>query len=79
MSNFLKELRQIKALESEVEQKTMKLLRDSGWNYSSAYVDCYWRWSKEIEGKVITATQAYEALRVEERMAECDEDCHHED
>lgn len=79
MTEFLKRLRKIKALESEAEAATVKLLRDTGWTYSPKYADCYWRWSKEIEGKMITTTNAEEALRLEERIAPCNEDCHHED
>lgn len=76
---FLKRLREIETLESEAEAKKIRLLRDMGWGYSSAYADCYWRWSKTIEGKLITTTNEEEALRLEERIAPCDEDCHHED
>lgn len=78
-ASFLKSFREIEALESEAERKKIQLLRDSGWQYSSSYVDCYWRWSKEVNGKVITTTAADEALRVEERVSPCDEDCRHED
>ena len=78
-NGFLGELRQIEALESEAEERKLSLLRKSGWQYSSAYADCYWRWSKVIEDKMITTTNADEALRVEERISPCDEGCRHED
>lgn len=77
--SFLRQLRKIEALESEVEADKIKLLRGSGWTYSSAYADCYWRWSKTIKDKVITTTDMDEALRLEERITPCDETCHHDD
>ena len=79
MTEFLKRLRKIRAMESEAEAETVKLLRDMRWTYSSKYADYYWRWSKEIEGRMITTTNAEEALRLEERITPCDEDCYHED
>ena len=77
--SFLKGLRKIEALEAEIEADKIKLLRASGWEYSSAYADCYRRWSKTIKDKLITTTDVDEALRLEERISPCDEDCHHED
>lgn len=77
--NFLTRLRGIEELQAEAESKTMKLLRDSGWTYSSSYPDCYWRWSKTINEQIITTTSVSEALRLEERMAECGEDCRLDD
>jgi hypothetical protein len=78
-NDFLKRLREIEALNNEAETKTVRLLRDSGWGYSSAYADCYWRWSKTVKGKLITTTDAEEALRLEERISPCDENCRHDD
>lgn len=40
---FLKELRAIESLESEIEARKTRLLHHSGWTRSSAYADCYWR------------------------------------
>jgi len=79
MKDFLKRYRAIETAESQLEVDRYSLLRDSGWSYSSSYADCYWRWSKEIEGKLITTTDADEALRLENRITPCDEDCDHED
>jgi hypothetical protein len=78
-AGFLKHLRAIEALEAEAEAEKIKLLRGSGWDYSSAYADCYWRWSKTIKDKVITTTDMDEALRLEGRISPCDEDCRHDD
>lgn len=78
-NDFLKRLREIDALNATVEEKTTRLLRDSGWEYSSAYADCYWRWSKTIKDKLITTTDTDEALRLEERISPCNEDCRHDD
>jgi hypothetical protein len=79
MSNFLKQFHEITSLENELESKKHALLRASGWVYSSSYADCYWRWSKTIEGKAITTADADEALRLENRVTPCDDTCHHED
>ena len=76
---FLKELRAIAGLEAEIEDRKTRLLYQSGWMRSSAYADCYWRWSKTILGKVITTADMDEALRLEERISPCDENCRHED
>lgn len=76
---FLSDLRAIEALEAEIESRKIRLLDHCGWTRSSAYADCYWRWSKTIKGKVVTTTDADEALRLEERISPCDENCHHED
>lgn len=40
-------------------------LRDRGWDYSSAYPDCYWRWSKDVKGERLTTRQAAEAVEVQ--------------
>lgn len=76
---LLSDLRAIEALEAEAEARKTRLLDRCGWIRSSAYPDCYWRWSKTIDGKVITTTDADEALRLEERISPCDENCRHED
>lgn len=76
---FLKRFRAIEAAEEAVKLNKEKLLRDSGWQYSSSYADCYWRWSKTVEGKQITTMDADETLRLENRITPCDEDCKHED
>lgn len=78
-SDFLKRFRAIEAAEANIESDKHSLLRESGWRYSSSYADCYWRWSKNIEGKEITTMDADEALRLENRITPCDEDCNHED
>ena len=79
MSELLKRFHKIATLENELEAEKIKLLRGAGWEYSSAYADCYWRWSKTIKNKLITTTDADEALRLEERITPCDESCTHED
>jgi hypothetical protein len=79
MSAFLKQLHKIASLENEIEAEKVKLLRSAGWEYSSSYADCHWRWSKTIKGKMITTADENEALRLEERITPCDEDCNHED
>jgi hypothetical protein len=79
VNSFLKQLCEIEALELEIEAAKIKLLRASGWKYSSAYADCHWRWSKTVKDKLITTTDMDEALRLEERCSPCDETCHHED
>lgn len=76
---FLKELRAIQRLESDIEADKIKLLRASGWTYSSAYPDCHWRWSRMIGDRFITTADADEALRLQERISPCDENCNHED
>ena len=78
-NDFLKRLRAIEAAEANIESDKHSLLRASGWQYSSAYADCYWRWSKEIAGKLITTMNMDEALRLENRITPCDEDCNHDD
>lgn len=76
---FLKDMREINAMQAEIDSRKVRLLRHCGWSYSSAYADCYWRWSKEIKGKQVTTTSEDEALRLEERISPCDESCNHED
>lgn len=76
---FLKRFRALEDAQENVNRDKETLLRDSGWKYSSSYADCYWRWSKTIEGKQITTMNADEALRLENRITPCNEDCKHED
>lgn len=76
---FLKRFRAIEAKEETVKLEKEALLRDSGWKYSSSYADCYWRWSKTVKGKDITTMDVDEALRLENRITPCDEDCNHDD
>lgn len=44
-------------------------LRDTGWQQSSDYPDCVWRWSKTVKGGRMTCS-AEEALRVQDALAD---------
>lgn len=43
-------------------------LRYTGWDYSSDYPDCVWRWSKTVKGGRLTCSKAEEALRVQDYL-----------
>lgn len=77
-NKFLKQFRAIENAEDQVKRDKETLLWNSGWKYSSSYADCYWRWSKTIEGKEITTMDVDEALRLENCVTLCDEDCNHD-
>lgn len=78
-NKFLKRYRAIEDAQEELKFSKESLLRDSGWQNSSSYADCYWRWNKTIEGKAITTMDLDEAIRLEAYITPCDVDCNHED
>lgn len=60
--------RRMRAFEQRAENLKFdkgRLARLMGWEYTSSYPDCYWRWSKVVKGKMLTTGNVDEALRVE--------------
>jgi hypothetical protein len=70
MNTFLKRKRAIDRREQQLGWDKEKLLRESGWNYTSDFSDSMWRWCKEVKGGRITASRPDEALDFEEAWSQ---------
>ena len=55
----------IRIMEIELDQLKNKWLERYGWKYSCDFIDSCWRWSKEIEGKLMICNSIREAIRIE--------------
>ncbi len=58
----------ITRLFADAEYFRDQYLRERGWDCTSSYPDCVWRWHLDVDGQRLTCTQADEALRVQDAL-----------
>ena len=55
----------IRIKEIELGQLKYRWLESYGWKFSCDFIDSCWRWSKEIDGKLMICNSTREAIRIE--------------